>query len=157
MNRINALVRTLSAVLVLGALPVAAQEAAATPAAPAAAGGQLLFQLNNAQTVEGGCQLTFAIRNDTGAEIDKSSYNMAIINPDGQVSTLITFEFKPFPLGKTRFQQFSLSGQPCDSISGIAINDFSECTGKDGAALPVCEENMAESSKTSIQFPWELQ
>jgi hypothetical protein len=145
-------------VLVLGALPAAAQDAA-TPAAAdeGTSGGRLLFQLNNAQTVEGGCQLTFAIRNDTGAEIDKSSYNMAIINPQGQVSTLITFEFKPFPLGKTRFQQFSLSGQPCDSISGIAINDFSECTGADGTALPVCEENMAESSKTDIQFPWELQ
>src|SRR5690349_2922725 len=118
MNRINALVRTLACTLVLGALPVAAQEAAATPAAPAAGGGgELLFQLNNAQTIQGSCQLTFAIRNDTGAEIDKSSYNMAIINPDGQVSTLITFEFKPFPLGKTRFQQFSLPNQTCDTIS----------------------------------------
>ena len=139
-----------------GVVPALAQEAAA-PAAAAAAGGKLLFQLNNAQTVEGSCQLTFAIKNDTGVQIDKSSYEMAIVDPQGQVSRLITFAFKSFPAGKTKFQQFGLQGQTCDSISGIAINDFPECAGPDGAASPVCEADIAQSSKTTIQFPWELQ
>ncbi len=136
----------------LCALPAAAQE---TPAAPA--GGQLLFQLNNAQTVEGGCQLTFVIKNDTGVQIDKSSYNMAIVNASGQVSTLITFEFRPLPVGRTKVQQFGLAGQPCDNISAISINEFVECLGSDGAASPVCEADIVQSSKTTIQFPWELQ
>lgn len=116
--------------------------------------GKLLFELNNALTVEGGCQLTFKIQNDTGTQIEKSSYNMAIVNSAGQVATLITFEFRPLPVGRKKIQQFGLAGQPCENISAISINEFVECLGPDGAAMPVCEAAIEESSLTTIQFPW---
>lgn len=146
----NATVWAATCLFGLCAFPALAQDA------PAAT-GKLLFQLNNAQTVEGGCQLTFVIKNDTGTQIEKSSYNMAIVNAEGQVATLITFEFRPLPVGRTKVQQFGLAGQPCDSISAISINEFVECLGSDGTASPVCEADIAQSSKTTIQFPWELQ
>ena len=144
-----------TALTCLSVFPALAQEEAAS--------GQLLFQLNNAKTIPAsgaspeGCQLTFVIKNDTGVEIEKSSYNMAIVNGDGQVSTLITFEFKPLPVGRTKVQQFGLGGQSCENISAISINEFVECTGADGSALSVCEDDIDQSTKTSIQFPWELQ
>jgi hypothetical protein len=143
--------RALAAGLVFGLCATAAVAQDEPPA-----GGKLLFQLNNAQTVEGACQLTFVIKNDTGTAIEKSSYNMAIVNAQGQVSTLITFEFRPLPVGRTKVQQFNLAGQPCDNISAISINEFVECLGGDGAQLPVCENDIEQSTKTDIQFPWEL-
>lgn len=121
-----------------------------------AAAPRLIFQLNNAQTVESGCQLTFVIKNDTGTEIKKSSYNMAIVNSDGQVATLVTFEFRPLPVGRTKVQQFGLAGQTCESISAISINEFVDCLDTNDQPLTVCEANIVQSSKVNIQFPWEL-
>lgn len=117
--------------------------------------GTLFVQLNNAQTMEGGCQLTFALKNDTGTDIKKSSYNMAVINAQQQVSTLITFEFRPLVSGQTKFQQFGLPGEACEQISGLLINDFVECTTADGAS-PICESSIEQSTLTAIAFPWEL-
>lgn len=116
----------------------------------------LKFELNNAQTVDGSCQLTFVIQNETPTGIQKSSYNMVIVDAEGRVSTLITFEFRPIPVGRTKVQQFALQGQPCESISAISINEFVECTDDGGNAATVCEAAIVQSSRTSIQFPWEL-
>ncbi len=150
-NKAAALAALFSFALV-PAVPAVAQEA---PAAEAGA-SSLMFQLNNALTVDGSCQLTFVIKNDTATAIEKSSYNMVIVDAEGRVSTLITFEFRPLEVGRTKVQQFALQGQPCESISAISINEFVECTGPDGAALTVCEDSIAQSSRTTIQFPWEL-
>lgn len=118
--------------------------------------GPLAFQLNNAQTVEGSCQLTFVVQNDTGSAIEKSSYNMAIVNAEGLVTMLITFEFRPLPAGRPKVQQFGLAGQPCEDISAISINEFVECTTAGGVASTLCEEAITQSSRTAIEFPWEL-
>ena len=124
---------------------------------------RLIFQLNNAQTLDTTCQLTFVLKNDTGTEIKKSSYLMAIVNAEGQVSTLITFEFRPLQVGRTKVQQFGLSNQPCETISAISINEFTACLGPDDqpiagsdATRSLCEEAIVQSNKTKIQFPWEL-
>ncbi len=149
-------IATLAAAACFGLVP-AATFAQDTPApAEGASAASLMFQLNNAQTVEGSCQLTFVIRNDTAVDIQKSSYNMVIVDAEGRVSTLITFEFRPVNVGQTKVQQFALSGQPCETISAISINDYVECTAGDGTASDVCEDAMAQSSRTSIQFPWQL-
>jgi len=140
----------------LSALPVLGQEDAA--------GGKLVLQLNNAKTLPAAsadgqptCQLIFAIRNDTGADTPKTTFNMAIIDSNQQATGLVGFEFKPLRNGETKFQQFGLQGQSCEDLTGVLVNEIVEC-GSDGAAgNPVCSAEIAESSRTSIQFPWELQ
>lgn len=127
--------------------PLSAQEAPTD--------GQLYVQLSNAQTMADTCQLTFAMRNDTGTAIDKSAYNMAVINTDQQVTTLITFEFRPLGAGQTKVQQFALPGQTCEQIAGLLINDFVTCDTPDGPST-VCEAGIDQSTRTNIAFPWEL-
>lgn len=134
----------LLAVTLLG--PAAAQEAG---------GGKLFIQLSNAQTIEDTCQLTFAMRNETGVAIDKSAYNMAVVNADQQVTTLITFEFRPLAVGQTKVQQFALPDQTCEAIAGLLINDFVTCETPEGPS-PVCETGIDQSTRTDIAFPWEL-
>lgn len=129
-------------------VPLAIAQEAPTP--------RLVFQLNNAETVESGCQLTFVIKNDTGVSIKKSSYNMAIVNSNGQVTTLVTFEFRPVEVGRTKVQQFGLPGQTCEDISAISINEFVDCIDEKDQPTGVCEDAIVQSTKTSIQFPWEL-
>ncbi len=145
-----------------GMLPATGQEQPATTTettaatAPAAVAGDLRFELNKAETVDGACQLTFVVQNNTGTAINASSYNMAIVDAQGQVSTLITFEFRPLPVGRPRVQTFGLPGLACENISAISINDFAACDTGDGAVSDVCSTSIVESSRTSIQFPWEL-
>ncbi len=141
--------RTFAVGLLLGSghLAVYAQDVTA---------GKLYMQLNNAQTVAEGCQLTFALRNDTGTAIERSAYNMAVVDGQQQVSTLITFEFRALPVGQTKVQQFAMAGDGCEQIAGLVINDFVECATPDGPS-PLCESAIEQSSKTTIAFPWELQ
>lgn len=117
--------------------------------------GKLFIQLSNAQTIEETCQLTFAMRNETGSAIDKSAYNMAVVNADQQVTTLVTFEFRPLAVGQTKVQQFALPDQTCEAIAGLLINDFITCETPDGPS-PLCESAIDQSTRTTIAFPWEL-
>ncbi|KRA53066.1 hypothetical protein [Devosia sp. Root635] len=127
-------------------MPAAAQDTAA---------GKLHIELNNAQTIDGACQLTFVMLNKTGTTIEKSAYNMAVVNTDQQVATLITFEFRPLVPGQTKVQQFALPGLACEAIAGLLINDFTTCDTAEGPS-PLCETAIEQSTATPIAFPWNL-
>jgi hypothetical protein len=120
------------------------------------AGGRLAFQLNKAETKEGSCQLTFVIQNNTGTVIQKSIYNIAIVDTDGAISQLVNIEFRPLPVGRPKVQGFGIAGVPCENISAISINEFTECTTEDGTASDVCETAITQSSRIPIEFPWTL-
>lgn len=152
MTRLAGWIKTMAIMGVGAALagPALAQEA--TPLPPA-----LLFQLNNAQTVDNACQLTFVVQNNTGIAIAKSSYSMSVVDGAGQVRMLITFEFGPFPMSRPKVQQFALADLACADISAISINEFVSCTDAGGADLMVCESALKASSLVpGIQFPWSL-
>ena len=118
----------MAAVAAFALMPFAAN-AQETPAATAvSAAGPLAFQLNKAETREGSCQLTFVVQNDTGTVIEKSIYNIAIVDTDGAVSQLVNIEFRPLPVGRPKVQGFGIAGVPCENISAISINEFNECT-----------------------------
>jgi hypothetical protein len=129
------------------------QPAAAQETAPA---GKLKLQLNNMQTVDTSCQLTFVAQNDTGTDISASVFSMTVVNAQGQVVALTNFEFGPFPNGRPKAQQFALPGQACDSLSAIAVNEFISCLDGAGQQSTVCETALEASSLTPIQFPWSL-
>lgn len=145
------------AALATSASPVLAQggEAEAPPTLEQATSeGPLRFQLNNAETVDGSCQLTFVVQNDTGSAISQSSYSMTVVNAEGRVATLITFEFGAFPQGRPKVQQFALTDLACEDISAISINEYGECITDEAEAASVCEDSLRPSSLTDIEFPW---
>jgi hypothetical protein len=145
------------AALATSASPVLAQEAEAEvppTREQATAEGPLRFQLNNAETVEGSCQLSFVVQNDTGRAISQSSYSMTVVNAEGRVATLITFEFGSFPQGRPKVQQFALTDLVCEDLSAISINEYGECVTDEAQADSVCEDALRPSSLTDIEFPW---
>lgn len=143
------------AALTFGTLATLAQETPA-PVAPSEPSGPLAFQLNKAETREGSCQLTFVVQNDTGTVIQKSIYNIAIVDADGAVSQLVNIEFRPLPVGRPKVQGFGIPGVPCENISAISINEFNECTTDTGDASTLCEDAITQSSRIPIEFPWTL-
>ncbi|MET3900956.1 hypothetical protein ABIB57_004924 [Devosia sp. UYZn731] len=128
------------------------------PAAAQAAteGGKIKLQLNNMQTVDGSCQLTFVAQNDTDIDVSASVFSMTVVDVQGHVVALTNFEFGAFPKGRPKAQQFALAGQACDSLSAIAVNDFISCLDAEGKESPVCETALQASTLTTIQFPWSL-
>ena len=135
-----------STIALAGLMPAAAQDAP---------GGKLHIELNNAQTIGDACQLTFVMLNNTDTAIDKSAYNMAVVNADQQVATLITFEFRPLVPGQTKVQQFALPGIACEAIAGLLINDFTTCDTAGGPST-LCETAIEQSTVIPIAFPWNL-
>jgi hypothetical protein len=89
--------------------------------------------------------------------IEKSIYNIAIVDSDGAVSQLVNIEFRALPVGRPKVQGFGIAGVPCENISAISINEFNECTTDDGSASTLCEDAITQSSRLpNIEFPWTL-
>jgi hypothetical protein len=146
-----------AAVLVLSVTSAFAQAAtpAAAPAAggaAAASGGKLLLELNNAQTADNSCRVTFVIQNNTTTAIQSSSYTMSLFDTSGQIIKPVNLKFPPFPVNKIKVIQFPLD-LTCDKIQGI-VPDETECVAADGTPSTVCDDSVLLRSKTKIQFPW---
>lgn len=128
-------------------LPVLAQ-------APGAAADSLAFELNDAKTVDGSCQLIFYILNKTGTTIEQSSYQFGVAQSDGKFTSVL-LQFRPLPNGAPKLQQFNLKDLACENIVGMFVNEPGDCLVADGTASPICTDKMVQSTRIGIQFPWQ--
>ena len=116
-----------------------------------AQGGNFGLELNNAREVGEGCRLTYVATNNTGVELDKTSYEVAVFDKDGVVSRLLILEFGNLQNGKTKVVQFDLADKPCADISRLLVNSVAECVATDGST-PNCMEGLVTSSRGEIDF-----
>jgi hypothetical protein len=139
---------------ILGAAAILGVSSFATFAQDNPTEGALAFQLNKAETREGSCQLTYVVQNSTGSVIEKSVFNIAIIDAEGAVSQLVNIEFRTLPIGRPKIQAFGIPSVPCEAISAISINDFVQCTTETEPESDICERAITQSSRIAIEFPW---
>ena len=125
----------------LVAAPVLAQETA----------GRFSLELNNAQSVETGCRLTYVATNNTGTELSAVSYEVAVFDGAGQVNRLLILEFGRLQNDKRKDVQFDLADTSCDNISLLLVNNVSECAAAEGSA-PDCLGALQTSSRAAIEF-----
>lgn len=151
MNRLNCLKALLAtAVALCGAGSLYAQETAAG-AAPAVPPKALSIELNKTADSGAGCRLTFVAKNDTGAPLDKASYEIAVFDTKNQVARLLIFEFGSLAVGKTKVVEFEYPSLACNGISRILVNTSPECL-SEGAASPVCLNGLKTSSLSTVAF-----
>lgn len=125
----------------------------ATPASAdeSVPGPSLALTLNAVTATEaGGCRLTFVMRNDQGADIDKLVAEAVLFDSAGRVATMTLFDFGALPEGRPRVRQFDLAGQSCDGIGGVLINGISTCEGA-GITPAACLDALHLSSETEIE------
>lgn len=122
-------------------------------AAPLAAqqNGSFDLELNNNESVEGGCRLTFVAKNATGTALDQTSYDVAVFDDTGTVSDRLILEFGRLPQDKTRVVQFLLD-RGCGQVSRLLINDAEECVTGDGSQARICMDALSSRSRTEVQF-----
>lgn len=116
-----------------------------------APGNVFSLELNGAKDTETGCRLTYVAYNGTGAQLDKTAYEVVVFDKEGGVSQFLILEFGKLPLRKTKVVQFELKGTKCDNISRLLINDISECEVA-GKAVSTCFDALKTKSRTNIGF-----
>ena len=108
--------------------------------------GNFELELNAAVDADTGCQLTFVASNNTGVALTKASYEVAVFDADGLVSSLFVFEFGQLPENKTRVVLFSLPDLTCGKISRLLVNRQDECESAEGAQ-DICMKALNTSSR----------
>lgn len=127
------------------ALPVAATPVFAQDS------GNFSLELNNAQSVETGCRLTYLATNNMGTELTSTSYEVAVFDGEGVVNRLLILEFGRLQSDKRKVVQFDLADTSCDNISLLLVNNVAECTAADGSE-PDCLAALQTTSRASIEF-----
>lgn len=108
--------------------------------------GNFELELNAAVGAGGGCQLTFVASNNTGVALTKTSYEVAVFDTEGLVSSLFVFEFGELPMNKTRVVLFALPELSCEKISRLLVNRQDECESADGPQ-DICMKALNTSSR----------
>ncbi|MEI4232421.1 hypothetical protein [Roseovarius sp. D22-M7] len=112
---------------------------------------RLGLALNTVSATEaGGCRLTFVIRNDLGAAIDKLVAEAVLFDTEGHVATMTLFDFGTLPEGRPRVRQFDLAGSSCEGIGAVLVNGIGTCEGE-GLAPAACLKGLRLSSDTDIE------
>jgi hypothetical protein len=111
--------------------------------------GKFQLELNSLKMSENKCRATFLATNQLGTPLDKTVIKIGVIDQSGEAE-LMRFEFGKFTLNKKKIVIFDLD-RPCDQISELIFNEFSECAGPAGPVKD-CEENTAVTSRIKTPF-----
>ena len=114
--------------------------------AAAAQTGNFELELNAAVDMADACQLTFVASNNTGLALTKASYEVAVFDSDGLVSSLFVFEFGELPMNKTRVVLFALPELTCNKVSRLLVNRQDECQSAEGPQ-DICMKALNTSSR----------
>lgn len=128
-------------VLLLGAQKVSAQEQ----------DNSISIELNNAQSLNEACRLSFLVRNDLGAPLQELGLEIVILDSDGLAQDLMVLNTGSLTPGKRRLRQFDLPDLDCDKIGEILINDISECQ-SDAMTPAACLAALRLSHRTEIKL-----
>lgn len=140
----------LPAALLLSAL-LGASAVAQTPADGKARG--LTLELNSLSTPEsGGCRLTYVTENHLGRDLTELTWQVAVFDRNGVVSAILGLDFGTLPDGRTRVAAFDLTGQPCDQIARIVVNDVLRCTVQGTPDDPACLDGLMLRNLTPVRF-----
>ena len=108
------------------------------------------IEVNTAQSVESGCNLSFFINNEMDLDLNSAIFETVILDTSGHVSQLSLFDFGTLPANRTRVRQFLISGTQCDAIGHILFNGATTCEGKD-LTPKICDKALSLSSRTHIE------
>jgi hypothetical protein len=100
----------------------------------AAAATEVRVELNNVETAENRCRLTFVIENKTKEAAESFKLDLAVFNPQGIVQRRLVTEMGPLRPTKTMVKTFAVDGA-CGEIGSILVNDVTCAPGNPDACL----------------------
>ena len=122
----------LSLVAAVASMPILATPiAVAAPQAPAAVKTDVRVELNNIETADNRCRLTFVIANKAKDAMESLKLDLAVFNPQGIVQRRLVTEMGPLRASKTIVKTFAVEGA-CGEIGSILVNDVTCSPGTPG-------------------------
>jgi len=95
--------------------------------------------------------VTFLATNNLGAELKKSTFELAIFGKDGAINRMVLLDFKGLTAGKTKVVQFDLKDIDCTTVSRVLVNDVPACDGQ-GVAAGQCLAALTTTTATGVTF-----
>ena len=78
-------------------------------------------------TAPAGCRVYFVINNNDPDTLTQLRLDLVMFGTDGVIARRVALDLGPLPGKKTGVRLFDLTGQPCDGIGKVLINDVLEC------------------------------
>lgn len=138
---VSAPVRAVALALMLSSQFAAAANAQSASQAASQAASQtasktseaISVQLNDAETVNGSCRLTFVIRNTLPTPVNALGLDLVMFDTSDGVSGYAAIDFGDLPTGKTRVRQYDVAKGDCTGISRVLVNEVRACDLQDTA------------------------
>lgn len=124
--------------LVAGLSPLAAQDAS-----------PLRIELNRLEARENACRVWMVLNNAGGAAVDPLRLDLVIFGKDGVVARRLAVDAGPLPAGRRLVRLFDLTGQGCDTVGSVLLNDILVCGTPDAEARNACVGRAALASRVS--------
>ena len=126
----------LAAALPLACAPYSAARAEAGAPAPIALELNKLEPLPAAQGAGAGCRVYMVVNNPEPPAIDTLRIDLVVFSTDGVIARRVAVDLGPLPPRKTSVRLFDLTGQDCDQIGRMLVNDVMVCqaAGAEGSA-----------------------
>jgi len=112
--------------------------------------GQLVIELNTAQTTDTGCALTFVITNGLSSQIDSAIFETVLFDTKGQVNRLTLFDFGTLPPARPRVRQFVIDQMQCADLGRVLFNGANACKGTD-LDTSRCDKALTPTTRTEIE------
>jgi hypothetical protein len=127
---------------VILALLLAAGAAFAQPSA------LLRIELNRLEPRDGGACRIWLVLNNGGAEaLDPVRLDLVLFGRDGVIARRIAVDVGPLPAGRVQARIFDLTGQACEGLGQVLLNDFLACGTADAAPRAACMDRAALASR----------
>jgi hypothetical protein len=119
-----------------------------TVGAATAAEAPLRVELNRLEPRDGGtCRVWLVLNNGGGEAVDPLRLDLVLFGRDGVVARRVTVDVGPLPAGRTQARIFDLSGQACEEIGGVLLNDLLACGGTEPAQRSACLDRLVLASR----------
>ena len=112
--------------------------------------GKISVELNNAQSSEGGGNLTFVVINGLNSRIEQLVVEDVLFDTAGKVDRLTLFDFGAAPVARPRVRQFGLSHTSCENLGRVLFNGSQTCAGA-GLDTSTCDAAFQPTSRTGIE------
>ena len=112
----------------------------------------------NAGEVVAGCRVYVVVTNPDPEPIAQLRLDLILFGADGVIARRVSFDLAPLAPHKTAVRLFDLSGQPCEGIGRVLVNDVLGCQfGKHedapaGDSRQVCMDRLKLSSRAKAEL-----
>jgi hypothetical protein len=110
-------------------------------------------ELNQAETVQGSCRLSFVIRNRTSYPLVTLRWDLVFFDTGDFIVNRLATQVGALAAGKTSVKSYEIPGLDCGRLRRVLLNHVTTCEGARAEPAPFdCLQRTLPSSRIDIEF-----